>query len=187
MKDFKFYFLYVGNAYPHKNLVRLIEAVKLLNKEVKDDIGLVIVSARGIFVKRLEAVVRRLSAEDVVDLAGFVPDEKLRSLYRGAVAFVFPSLSEGFGLPGLEAMSAGTLVTCSDIPVFHEIYKENAIYFNPFDAVAIKDALKNVLVMPPSRRTKLISKSQVFIKRYSWRQMAQKTLEAYKQAIGSVV
>lgn len=183
MKEFKKYFLYVGNAYPHKNLERLIKAVKLLNKEVKDDIGLVIVSARSVFVNRLEVVVRRLSAESIVDLKGFVPDEKLGPLYHGAVAFVFPSLSEGFGLPGLEAMAAGTLVLASEIPVLKEVYKENAIYFNPFDISSIKEAMKKVLEMDPAQRTKLIAKNQTFCKRYSWSQMAHETLKVYEDCI----
>ena len=186
MKEFKFYFLYVGNAYPHKNLERLIQTVVLLNKEVKDDIGLVIVSARNVFVKRLEAVVCRLSADSWVRILGFVPDEKLTVLYRGAAAFVSPSLSEGFGLPGLEAMKAGTLVLASDIPVFKEVYKENAIYFNPFDLVAIKDAMKAVLQVDPAQRARLIAKSQVFIKRYSWSKMAEETLQVYSAAYRGV-
>ncbi|PIP57142.1 hypothetical protein COX04_01105 [Candidatus Woesebacteria bacterium CG22_combo_CG10-13_8_21_14_all_45_10] len=184
MKEFKFYFIYVGNAYPHKNLEMLIKVMVLLNKEVKEDVGLAIVSSRGVFTKRLEAVVCRLSADSYIRLLGFVPDEDLTKLYRASVAFVFPSFSEGFGLPGLEAMRAGTLVLTSDIPVFKEIYKENAIYFNPFDIVAIKEAMRTVLGMDTACRAKLIAKSQVFIKRYSWRKMAQETLKVYEDSVG---
>ena len=179
MKEFKNYFIYVGNAYPHKNLGRLIEAIVLLNKEVKEDLGLVIASSRGVFTKRLEELIKKLNAEALVNLLGFVPDEKLELLYKNSAAFVFPSLSEGFGLPGLEAMAAGTLVLASDIPVFKEVYEENVFYFNPFDPVDIKDAMKKALQMDPFERAKLIAKSQVFVKRYSWIKMAQETLEVY--------
>lgn len=183
MKEFKHYFIYVGNAYPHKNLERLIEAMVSLNKEIKDDIGLAIVSSRNVFVLRLEKLVKKLNAENYVKLLGFVPDGKLSGLYENSTAFVFPSISEGFGLPGLEAMASGTLVLASDIPVFKEIYQDNAVYFNPFGVDSIKDAMKLVLEMKGDERIKKISKGKEFTKRYSWVKMAQQTLDVYRTAI----
>jgi len=131
------YFVYAGNAYPHKNLKRLIEAVVFLNQKSGKKISLAIVSARNVFVSRLEKLVKRMNAVSYVRLLGFIPDSDLGALYQNSVAFVFPSLSEGFGLPGLEAMSVGTLVLASDIPVLKEVYKGNAVYFNPYDYTSI--------------------------------------------------
>jgi glycosyltransferase involved in cell wall biosynthesis len=179
MKESNPYFIYVGNAYPHKNLKRLIEAMVKLNKKVKENIELYIVSSRSVFTERLEKIVRQSKAEDYIKLLGFVPDEKLKVLYKKSLAFIFPSISEGFGLPGLEAMNAQTLVSCSDIPVFKEIYKDIPIYFDPFDVNSIFDSMKLVLDMDPEAREKRIEKGLTLAKTYSWSKMAKETLEVY--------
>jgi glycosyltransferase involved in cell wall biosynthesis len=174
------YFVYTGNAYPHKNLNRLIEAVVELNKETDQVVQLKIASSRNVFVKRLESLVKKLNAGKYIDLLGFVPDEKLPSLYKGSVAFVFPSLSEGFGLPGMQAMQEGTLVLASDIPVFREVYKDAAAYFNPHDFSSIQKALQDALSLSDEKRKEKISYSQKFITRYSWEKMAKQTLKVYE-------
>lgn len=170
------YFIYAGNAYPHKNLNRLMEAMILLNQNLEERITLKIVSGRDAFVKRLEK-----EKNEYVELLGFVPDEKLVELYQGAVAFVFPSLSEGFGLPGIEAMAAGTLVLAADIPVFREIYQDAAIYFNPYDFSAIERAMRDVLALSPKERQKRIAYAQKFVRLYSWQKMARETLKIYQE------
>ena len=86
---------------------------------------------------------------------------------------------EGFGLPGIEAMEAGTLVLASDIPVFREVYKDAAIYFNPLDFTSIEKAMENVLEMSEDVRKEKIAFAQKFVKRYSWSQMARETLKVY--------
>jgi glycosyltransferase involved in cell wall biosynthesis len=173
------YFVYTGNAYPHKNLKRLIEAVVSLNTNCNQSVNLVIASSRGIFTQRLEKIIRDQKAKEYVKLSGFVPDEKLFSLYKNSIGFVFPSLSEGFGLPGLEAMVAGTLVLAAETPVFKEIYQENAIYFNPLDFTSIEKTMRNVIEMNPDLRKEKIEKAQDFVKRYSWAKMAKETLKVY--------
>jgi glycosyltransferase involved in cell wall biosynthesis len=173
------YFVYTGNAYPHKNLKRLIEAVVSLNTNCNQSVNLVIVSSRGIFTQRLERIIRDQKAGKFVKLLGFVPDNELFSLYKNSIAFVFPSLSEGFGLPGLEAMAAGTLVLAAQTPVFKEIYQENAIYFNPLDFTSIEKTMRNVMEMNPDLRKEKIEKAQDFVKRYSWAKMAKETLKVY--------
>ena len=99
------------------------------------------------------------------------------------MGFVFPSLSEGFGLPGIEAMRAGTLVLASDIPVFKEIYKDNVIYFNPLDFVSIEEAIESALNLGQDVRTEKIKKAKDFVNRYSWTKMAKETLDLYKTAV----
>lgn len=180
MKESNPYFIYVGNAYPHKNLKRLIEAMVSLNKKVKEDIKLYIVSSRNIFTKRLEKLIDKLNARDYVKLLGFVPDDKLKVLYKKSLAFMFPSISEGFGLPALEAMNTQTLIACSDIPVFKEIYKDVPIYFNPFDVNSISDSMKLILETDPEAREKRIEKGLALAKTYSWSKMAKETLDVYK-------
>lgn len=177
------YFIYTGNAYPHKNLNRLIEGVILLNKSQDEPVTLKIASSRNVFTKRLEKEIKNQGAEKYVELLGYVPDERLTELYKNSVAFVFPSLSEGFGLPGIEAMEAGTLILASDIPVFKEIYKDSAIYFNPLDFTSIEKVMENVLGMEEEERKEKIAFAQKFVKRYSWTQMAKETLKVYRHVI----
>ena len=176
------YFVYAGNAYPHKNLNRLVEAVILLNKSVDEPVYLKIASSRNVFTERLEKEIKKLGAEKYVKLLGFVPDDKLPELYRDSVAFVFPSVSEGFGLPGIEAMEAGTLVLASDIPVFREVYKNAATYFNPLDFTSIERTMKIALEMSDLERKEKIDFAQKFVKRYSWEKMARETLKVYEKA-----
>ena len=166
------YFVYAGNAYPHKNLDRLMEAAKAA------EVDLYIASSRNVFTERLLK-----KKNEYVKLLGFVPDEKLKELYKNSVAFVFPSLSEGFGLPGIEAMEAGTLVLASDIPVFREVYKDAVIYFNPYDFSSIEKAMQNALALVDDERKSKISYAQKFVTRYSWEKMAKETLKVYEKSV----
>jgi glycosyltransferase involved in cell wall biosynthesis len=174
------YLVYTGNAYPHKNLDRLIEAVVSLNKSAGNKVFLAIASSRSVFTERLQKLIEGSGAQSYVKLLGFVPDAKLGSLYKNSVGFVFPSLSEGFGLPGLEAMNCGTLVLASEIPVFKEIYGGNALYFNPLDFSSIQKAMKDALEMDKEAREERINNAKVFVKRYSWVKMTKQTLDIYK-------
>jgi len=166
------YFLYVGNTYPHKNLKRAIKAVLHLNESREEKVLFAIASSRDIFTNRLKG-------KKYVQLLGFVPDSDLGALYANSIAFAYPSLAEGFGLQGLEAMSTGTLVLASDIPVFKEIYRDNAIYFNPRDVSSIANSMESALKMGKKERVKRISKSKELCKFYSWPKMAEETLKIY--------
>ena len=174
------YFIYTGNAYPHKNLKRLIEAIISLNTERRIKAHLVIVSARNFFVKKLEKLISEMGAGAFVKVLGFLPDEEVGTLYRHSAAFVFPTLSEGFGIPGLDAMEVGTLVLASEILVLKEVYKEHAIYFNPFDFSSIARTMELALEIGAEAREERIAKARDFVKRYSWNKMAQETLKIYE-------
>lgn len=174
------YFFYAGNAYPHKNLERLIEAISELNKSQNSSVFLKIASSRNAFTERLQKVIEAKKADECVKLLGFVPDSEMEKIYENSVGFVFPSLSEGFGLPGIEAMRAGTLVLCSDIPVFREIYQDNAFYFDPLNVDSIVQAMEKAVEMKEGDRKEKIEKSQKFVKRYSWTKMAEETLKLYE-------
>jgi glycosyltransferase involved in cell wall biosynthesis len=160
------YLLYVGNLYPHKNIDRLIEAVRIVDQN--SSIELVIVCSRNVFWERLKG-------KDHVKSLGFVPDEELKILYSQAKAFVFPTLSEGFGLPGLEAMETGCPVICSDIPMLREIYGDAAIYFNPLD---INDIAKKIDTDPKGLDL-VREKGYNQVTKYSWEKMAKETLNIY--------
>lgn len=177
------YFIYTGNAYPHKNLKRLVDTILLLNKKYDQSAKLLIVSSRNVFTKRLQKLINYSKATKYVELLGYVDDNKLTELYVNAKAFVFPSLSEGFGLPGIEALKAGTILAASDIPVFKEIYQGNAIYFDPYNEVKMADVLNSILNMQASKRIKMIESGKKYVSRFSWTNMAEKTLEVYKEVV----
>jgi glycosyltransferase involved in cell wall biosynthesis len=176
------YFIYTGNAYPHKNPKRLIAATRALNTGKSQKVYLAIVSSRNVFVKRLEEEIKEEGAQSLVKILGFVPDNDLFSLYANSLAFTYPSLSEGFGLPGLEAILSGTLCLASNIAIFKEIYKDNAIYFNPFDYSSIERAMRDVILMGEGERERIVKKGQQFIKKYSWDTMAEATLKIYESS-----
>lgn len=156
------YLLYVGNAYPHKNLEILIRATP---------IKLILVGKQDYFYKRLP------HTEHTV-FFGEATEEELQNLYKNATALVFPSLMEGFGLPGLEAMAQGTPVVCSDIPVFHEIYGDAVLYFNPKNSRDITSKLQTIISDQKLAKS-LIDKGKLQVRKYSWKEMAKKTLRVY--------
>ena len=176
------FLVYVGNAYPHKNLSNLLMVVKLLNKKESSKINLVIVSARDVFTKRLEDEIDKLGLKEFVTLTGYLPAEQLSQIFKKASAYIFPSLSEGFGIPGLNAMAAGLPVVCSDIPVLHEVYGEAAIYFNPHDPKDIASKIKKI-VTDEKTRADLVKKGKEQVKKYSWQKMAAQTLSVYKEIV----
>jgi len=152
-----------------------------LNKVSEKKILFLIASSRNIFARRLKEKIERLNGREFIKLLGFVPDEDLGGLLEHSLSFIYPSLSEGFGLQGLESMASGTLVIASDISVFKEVYKDNVIYFNPRRVSSLVKTMKQVLSISEEEREKRIKQGKEFIKRYSWSKMARQTLKIYKQ------
>lgn len=179
-KDYK-YFVYTGNSYPHKNLKRLVEAMVLVNQRY--NVKLKISSSRGVFTERLESLIREKGAENYIELLGYVKDSDIKDLYKNSLAFVFPTLSEGFGLPPKEAIEFGTLAIVSNIPVLKEVYAESVLYFNPLDVKSIAKTMEQVLSMSTKERREKIKYAQKFLKRYSWQKMAKKTVKVYKSVV----
>lgn len=172
------FIIYVGNAYPYKNLNRLIEAMK----QLPDNLSLVNPCARSVFYDRLAQYAKEQGMSDRVVLPGYVPDEDLAVLYRAAEAYVFPTLSEGFGIPALEAMASKLPVVCSDIPVLREVCGDNALYFDPKNVDDI--AAKIQLMLADSKlRDKMIIEGLERARQFSWRKMALQTLAVYKEAL----
>ncbi len=117
---------------------------------------------------------------------GFLPDDELRVIYRNSLGFIYPSLSEGFGLQGLEAIASGTILLASNVPVFREIYGSHAFYFNPKDAVSVSSTMFSVLSMKGEDKHKYLATAKEFIKKYSWEKMAKETLDIYRDESGGV-
>lgn len=173
------YLLYVGNAYPHKNLEGLIRVFSKINKN-RSDLKLVLAGKEDYFYNRLKQYAKNFS--DNIIFPGYVPDKELAELYQNALIYVFPSFYEGFGLPPLEAMSHGLPVVSSNKTCLPEILGESALYFNPDDETDIKHKIEQALANE-RLRAELIKRGYEQIKKYSWRDCAEKTLEVYKGTV----
>ena len=178
------YLLYVGNAYPHKNLERLILAFDKLNQEsgIKNqEYRLVLVGQEDHFYRKLKKFIHnsKLIVHNSILFPGFISDKDLDVVYQHATLYLFPSLSEGFGLPPLEAMAKSVPVVSSNATCLPEILGNAADYFNPLDIDNIAKVIKKVL-MDENLRKNLINKGLEQTKKYSWETMAEKTLELYK-------
>lgn len=169
------YLLYVGNVYPHKNIEKLLDALKLIKSELK----LSIVCPRNVFEKRIQETITTRSLEKRVEFMGYLPTSKLKTIFQKASAYVFPSLSEGFGIPGLNAMAASLPVIAANIPTLKEIYGDAALYFDPRDPKDIAEKIHKIL-SDPQTRSFLIQKGNEQVKKYSWQKMATETLNVYE-------
>jgi glycosyltransferase involved in cell wall biosynthesis len=170
------YLLYAGNAYPHKNLKRLIQAFE---KAMKNNEKLVLVGEENFFYKRINDEIIKNNFKNII-LFGKATDEELASLYVNAKAFVMPSLMEGFGLPPLEAMANGCFVIASNIPSIKEICKEAAIYFDPYDISDITDKIQ--FAFSANDKSKYIQKGRKRVEDFSWAKMAKETLKVYEDS-----
>lgn len=173
------YLLYVGNAYPHKNLERLIEAFSLLQKE-KSSLKLVLVGKHDYFYQQIKRHIFDSAVSGVI-LPGFIPDDELDVLYKHAEVYVFPSLYEGFGLPPLEAMSKGTPVVCSDHACMKEILGDSAIFVDAREANMIRDGVLKI-INDQMLKEQVIAKGYSQIRKYDWKKMAKDTLIQYQKS-----
>jgi glycosyltransferase involved in cell wall biosynthesis len=176
----KQFIMYVGRPQPHKNLNRMVQAFAELKMDYPD-LRLVFVGKSDVLYKSLELYVKNQKVSNVI-FTGYVSEGRLRWLYEHAAAYVFPSLSEGFGLPPLEAMIHGAPVVSSNATCLPEIYGDAAHYFDPTDvsdmAKKIDDVLSN-----PKLREELVEKGKIQVKKYSWKRMTEQTLDVYKKVL----
>ncbi len=196
LKKFKIngsYIFYVGNAHPHKNVEGLIAAFRQLkvksqkSKVKNNDLKLILAGQDHYFWERIKKELqesRVRSPEDII-FTGHVSDEEMVALYKSAECFVMPSLEEGFGIPILEAMACSCPVVSSNGGSLPEVGGDACIYFDPHN---IDDMAEKIsLLCHPERnegsnelRQQLIEKGQKRYKEFSWKKLAEKTLEIYK-------
>lgn len=172
------YILAVGNAFPYKNLDSLVTACQ---HKGLDSLKLVLVGKKDYFYTQLEKQTKHKNISNVI-FTGYVSDGQLEWLYQNASLYVFPSLSEGFGLPGLEAMSYGTPVASSNATCLPEVYGDAAVYFDPTSvddmARVISDTLNDKELLAKLHKT-----GPEHAKKFSWEKMARETLEVYEKAL----
>ena len=175
------FLLYVGTAFPHKNLSSLLKVMpELLEKH--PDLKIVLAGKKEQYYEKLDKTVRKLGLSDHVITPGFVSDAELKWLYTHCQAYVFPSLSEGFGLPGLEAMVHGAPVVSSNATCLPEVYGNAALFFNPENTEDISLKIDRILSDTELRKD-LIEKGYSQVKKYSWKKMAEETLGVYTKVL----
>jgi len=174
------FLLYVGLSKPHKNLVRLIKAFKILRKNIRLDLKLVIAGKIDPRYPEVRKIVDKLGLREDVIFTDFVSDQDLVLLYNAAKAFVFPSLYEGFGLPPLEAMACGTPVVSSKVASLAEVLGDAAVVFHPLDIHDMADKVYQV-VSDENLRKQLSEKGIRWVKRFSWEKCARETLKIYEK------
>lgn len=175
------YFLAVGTLEPRKNLKNLFLAFAASRKATTEQ--LVVVGGQGWLFDETEALLKKLGLGSRVILTGYVPKGELPVLYSGAKLFVFPSHYEGFGMPVLEAMLAGTPVICSNTSSMPEVGGAAALYFDPDDTKALRLALERVLT-DGDLRMRLADAGREQAAKFSWAETARKTLGVYHKALG---
>jgi glycosyltransferase involved in cell wall biosynthesis len=181
------YVLYAGNIRPQKNLPRLIEAFAVAKAELRgnpefDQLKLLVIGealTRHADLRR--AVVRARVREDVRFL-GFVPGTVLRVFYSRALAFLFPSLYEGFGLPPLEAMAHGTPVLTSNVSSLPEVFQDAALLVNPENVFDIARGIRQILTEGALRQT-LRRRGYERARMYSWEHAARLVHATYHSVL----
>ncbi len=177
------YLLHVGQAYPHKNLRRLIEAFAQIVPRYPELRLVLAGKPHPTETRVLEALVAELGLEQRVEFRSYVPYAQLPRLYRGALALVYPSLWEGFGLPVLEAMACGTPVITSLGSGTEEVAGDAAVLIDPSDPLALKQAVEMV-VDDAERRQVLRAKGLERAVTFDWAATAQQTSRCLQALCG---
>jgi len=175
------YVLYVGAAYPHKNLDGLLSAWKLYQEKYSTKYSLVLVGKENYFYTRLLKKIKIQEINNVI-YTGFVTDKELVGLYDHARAFIFPSLYEGFGLPPLEALARGVPVLSSDRSCLPEVLGEAALYVDPENNKQFADALNRITTNEDIRYA-LLQNGKHELQRYSLDKSVIKILSIYDSAL----
>jgi glycosyltransferase involved in cell wall biosynthesis len=169
------YVLFVGGIQPRKDPLAAIEALALLN----GDLRLVVVGEEKRGGEEVRGALRRLGLERRVELAGHVEHERLAELYRGAACLVFPSRYEGFGLPVLEAMASGTPVVAAAAGAVPEVAGDAAILVEPGDPSALAAGIERAL----AEREHFVAAGLERAVQFSWTETARRTLAVYRELL----
>jgi glycosyltransferase involved in cell wall biosynthesis len=172
------YVLYTGQRNGYKNFNIFISAVASLL--LKYDLRLICTGKK--FTRDELSLLKKEKISDRA-ICTFVRDNQLPELYAKALAFVFPSLYEGFGLPILEAFAAGCPALLSNASCFPEIAGEAAMYFDPYSIEDMRSAIEKVITSP-TLQNELIDRGKKQVKKYSWKRCAEKTAKIYRELDG---
>jgi glycosyltransferase involved in cell wall biosynthesis len=175
------FILYVGAIQPRKNLVRLVQAFGSLSKDLRRNYPLIISGSKAWLYQDLENVARPFEAEGTLRFLGYASDQDLPQLMNLATVFAFPSLSEGFGFPAVEAMRCGACVLAGRAGSLPELVQDGGLLVDPTDVEALGTALE-VLLRDDEKRAKLAARGQVLAQAYTWERTAEETARVYAEA-----
>jgi glycosyltransferase involved in cell wall biosynthesis len=178
------YILSLNTLEPRKNISQVVRAfVRLVAEQNISDLNLVLVGTKGwLYENILEEIAAQDELKGRIVVTGYVADEHLAALYSDAMAFVFPSFYEGFGLPPLEAMQCGVPVITSNTSSLPEVVGDAGFMFNPNDTDGFCDALWQ-LYRSASFRESMSLKSLAQARKFSWEKCVAETIAAYKAAL----
>ena len=176
------YALHVGTLEPRKNIEAMLSCWRQVRRQLDDPPLLVLCGKYGWKTDSIRAEVEAATQEGWVRHLGYVSEEELAALYEHAQMVLFPSLYEGFGLPAVEALWAGTPLVCSDLPVLREVAGDTALFAPPDRPDLLAAAVVRVLT-EEALRSDLIQRGQKRIAELSWERAAAQTLEIWQLAI----
>jgi glycosyltransferase involved in cell wall biosynthesis len=179
------YIIYLGSGTDRKNLVRLTEGFIMWKKKYRESHKLVLISKfnrpeTAVTLEKIHSLVAGEHLSNEIIHIQYVNNQEKAVLLSNADLFIYPSIYEGFGLPLLEAASCNVPICCSDMAVFHEVCGDGAIYFNPFDAHSISQAI-NSGITDTALRTRMIRRAQERIALFSWSKMTSEYITLYKK------
>jgi glycosyltransferase involved in cell wall biosynthesis len=175
------HFLYVGNLLPHKNVLRLLDALAIVRRHHRCRL-IIRGEGRASYVAVVRARVERLGLRNAVTFMGYTGTATLQQLYRRATCMVLPSLGEGFGLPVLEAMACGTPVITASTSSLPEVAGQAAVLVDPRDTEQLAGAMARVLT-DKTLREDLRHRGLVQAAMFSWRRTAEEMSRALDEAL----
>lgn len=177
------YILFVGNLKPHKNLITLLKAYNILDKQYKSNFKIVVVGKREGFITSDNVSLKFIKDHNLdqqVVFTGYVDDNHMSKIYQEASLFVFPSLYEGFGLPILEAMISGIPVLGSKLATTQEIGEDAVCYFDTNSCEDLRDKMEAMLKNQEMREA-YIQKGKERVLNFSWEESAKKHIRIFNR------
>ena len=175
----KKFLLFVGTIQPRKNLSRTLEAYQLLPKHIREEYTLVVVGKKGWDCDELIAKLHYLQKENIIKWLEFVNEKDLRALYQFSSMLLFPSLSEGFGLPIIEGFASKTPVITSNIPPMNEIAADAACLIDPLSVNEMKNSIEKI-ILDGNYRNNLITKGYDRVKNFLPEKTTNQLISIYK-------
>lgn len=176
LRDKKFVF-FVGNAFPYKNVKCIIDAFAELYKK-EPSLHLALAGKKDYFYEQIEQYAKQKGVMDRVHILGFVSEGEKRWMFRNGVAYIIASLSEGFHIPGLEAMSEDCPVLSSNATCLPEVYDQAALYFDPYKSTELADLIIRIMHNEKLRQ-KMARLGKKRLGDFSWERMAKQTHDIY--------
>lgn len=171
-----------GRPRPHKNLQRIIEAFAIVHQQ-HPDLYLMLVGKRDQSDQKFTALIESFDLSERAIRTDFIPDSQLKWALQNCKAYVYASLSEGFGLIPLEAMLNNAPVAASNATCLPEVCGNAAQYFDPYSPADMARAIQGIIT-DPARANTLRALGHKQVKKYSWQRMADQTLAVYKHVLG---